>query len=352
MFDMFDTSGLCNHNFTDYNVKESTDFHATAYPIICLFTKWYNDTTPLGTMVRNRHFVVAHSGFFMFNLINVCCILMFYGYVLSLLRKNVVMWSALLACAVQMCSCLCSIHRYNTNDEMGAWAHTSVWTGLIAYSFFNYAILHIALNRHRNKSIGLSLFGNSIGPTDVGLMVWVCIAGACWCHSEKHWEVKNFSTFRLYITLSTGFQLLAYLLLFWELRSGRIGMPENHCISNEKAKRVVNVAIGLIVVSFLCAMSACPIFQYPATGMTFSVMVIVVALFGEIVYIPVAEAVAEDNNSEGHTPVVAIAAIATEEAEMESNNSDEHTPVVATAIEEDTHLLEGSTKSYGGTSPV
>jgi hypothetical protein len=272
------------------NINSSFD-----YPIIWVFTKWYPEETPNGSILRNNHFLLAHCGFFFFNFINVCCILLFHGFVLHRLSHNFLMKIALFACSWQMASCLCSIHRYNINDEYGEWAFTSIWTGLIAYLFFNYVTLHLLLNRNHKGFIGYKPFGNDtdtdtdtdkskigIGYTTIGMTVWFGLALACWYVGKAKWDTQDFKFFRDFISLSTGFQLLSYMSLLWALWKGKIALPEGSPISDAVATRVLIAAIGLLALAIGCAFSGCPIFQYPATGMTFSVMVVVVSVVGEM----------------------------------------------------------------------
>jgi len=186
----------------------------------------------------------------------------------------------LFACAWQMTSCLCSIHRYNINDEYGEWAFTSIWTGLIAYLFFNYVTLHLLLNRNHKGFIGFKKFG--IGYKTIGMTFWIGLALACWYVGKAKWATQDFKFFRDFISLSTGFQVLSYMSLLWALSKGKIGLLEGSPISEAVAKRVLIAAIGLLALAIGCAFSGCPIFQYPATGMTFSVMVVVVSVLGEM----------------------------------------------------------------------
>jgi len=241
------------------------------YPIIWIFTRWENETTPPGTILRNDIFLVGHCGFFMFNFINVCCILIFHGFVLRRLSQNFLVQMALLACCGQVASCLCSIHRYNTNDEFGYFAHASTLTGLVAYTFFNFVILNVFLNCNRK-----------IGYIWLGMAIWIALAIGCWVIGRARWETHDFKYFRYFITLSTVFQIISYISVLWAFSKKKIKLPESFPISSAVVTRVFKAAIGLEVLALVCANSGWPIFQYPATGMTFSVMVIVASFVGEM----------------------------------------------------------------------
>lgn len=242
------------------------------FPIIWVPTKWDPETTPNGTIRRNNIFLLAHCGFFMFNFLNVCCILLFHGFVLQLLSHNFLMKMALLTCFGQMISCLCSIHRYNTNDEYGYWAHASVLTGLVTYTFFNFVMLHVFLNHHRNQSIYMPL----------GMFIWIVLATLCWVAGRENWETDDFYYFRNFISLSTAFQFVSYILVLRAFSKAEIRLNGGSPVSNVVVTRLLIIAIGLVLLAVACALTAMPIFQYPATGMTFSVMVIVVSLVGEM----------------------------------------------------------------------
>jgi len=151
-----------------------------------------------------------------------------------------------------------------------------VLTGLVGYTFFNYVILHVFLNANRKASI----YG--ISYKALGIVFWIAMAIACWVIGRKRWEEDNFEYFRNYISGSTGFQLLSYISVLRAVYKGTVTLKQDVEVSTDVVKRVLVAAIGLILFAIACAFSGCPIFQYPATGMTFSVMVIVVSVVGEM----------------------------------------------------------------------
>lgn len=272
---------------TTLNNATATDL-AFEYPILRVPTRWYEDETPPGTMLRNVPFLLGHSGFLMFNLINIFYILVFHGYVLRRLKNNFLMKMALLACIVQVFSCLCSIHRYNINDEFGLWAHYSNAFGLSAFAILNFIILHIFLNANRNKYFHFNPFDMElfeklkVGYVTVGATIWTALAMAAWTIGRINWEMEDFKFFRIYISLSTAHQLLSYILVLRAVHKGKVGLPEDFPVSNEILKRVLISAIGLVLLAIGGASTAMPVFQYPATGLTYTVMVIVVSFVGEM----------------------------------------------------------------------
>lgn len=245
------------------------------YPIISLFTK--DDPDTIGSLERNKHFLLGHCGFLMFNILNVCGILLFYGFVFQRLMENKLMKFAFLACFFQIFSCFGSIHRYNINDEYGPWSIKSILPSLVAYTFFNYVMFHYALNKNCKRSI----FG--IGYMIIGAVACVIAACAVWFLLWKRdWVSSDFMAFRYFVVGSTVFQLLSYIRLLWAFSKGQIRLPENHIVSNDALTRLLQTAIGLIVFDLVCKGSAMPVFQFPTTGLTYTVMVIVTPVVSQM----------------------------------------------------------------------
>jgi len=246
------------------------------YPIISLFYK--DDSDTIGSLERNTHFLLGHCGFLMFNILNVCGILLFYGFVFQRLMENKLMKFALLACCFQIVSCLGSIHRYNINDEYGILSIHSIWPSTVAYTFFNYVILHYVLNKNYKRSI----FG--IGYMTIGTVACVIAAGAVWFVLWKRdWVTSDhFMAFRNFVIGSTVFQLLSYISLLWAFSKGQIQLPENHIVSNDALTRLLKTAIGLIVFELGCKATKMPVIQMTATGLTYTVMVIVTTVVSQM----------------------------------------------------------------------
>lgn len=251
---------------------------AFEYPILRVPTRWYEDESPPGTMTRNVPFLLGHSGFLLFNLINVFYVLVVHGYVLRRLQKNFLMKMALVACTVQVFSCLCSIHRYNINDEFGLWAHYSNAFGLTAFAILNCIILHVFLNANRHNYFHKL----KVGYVTVGATLWIALAMAAWTVGRIHWETEDFKFFRIYISLSTAHQLFSYILVLRAFSKGTVGLPQDFPVSNQMVQRVLLSAIFLVLLAIGGAASAMPVFQYPATGLTYTVMVMVVSFVGEM----------------------------------------------------------------------
>jgi hypothetical protein len=83
----------------------SDGFH---YPIFVIGTKWYEDQTPVESILRNNLFLIAHCGFFLINILNVLWILVSYGFVYqqSLWQKTLTKMQ-FVACSLKMTGCLC-----------------------------------------------------------------------------------------------------------------------------------------------------------------------------------------------------------------------------------------------------
>ena len=91
-------------------------------PYVNIFDTSGDDDTavlelPLGSDKRSINFAVSHVGFFLFNFINIAYLVVIEGYALRNLSKNFLHKLCLIGCACQLCSCITSLQRYNTNDE-------------------------------------------------------------------------------------------------------------------------------------------------------------------------------------------------------------------------------------------
>jgi len=242
--------------------------YCSRIPFLVATTPWRNEPDGL---YKNIHFVVGHFGFFLFNAINVVSILIFHGILLKSWSRNLLVRIGFFACLFQSLSCLCSITRYVQMDEYGDWARTSNWTSLIAYTLFNITIWHVILNRRQTDSL-----------IWIGSIVWFGLALLCWFVTLALWETDDFDYVRILFGLSTVHQLFAYASFWWEFRKGTIRLPDYFPCSKDFVSGMMIVAMVLVVFALILASSKWILFQYPATGMTFTVMVVVVSMVGEI----------------------------------------------------------------------
>jgi len=242
--------------------------YCSRIPFLVATTHWRNEPDGL---YKNIHFAVAHFGFFLFNAINIVSILIFHGILLKSWSRNLLVRIGFFACLFQSLSCVCSILRYVQMDEYGYWAHWGNWMSLIAYSFFNITIWHVILNRRQTDSL-----------IWIGSIVWIGLAVLCGVVTYTFWETKDFLYIRVFFGLSTAHQLFAYASFWWEFRKGTIRLPDYFPCSKDFVSGTMIVAMVLVVFSLICAKSSMILFQYPATGLTFTVMVVVVSMVGEI----------------------------------------------------------------------
>lgn len=241
--------------------------NCTEYPILVLTTS----TSEADGLNRNIHYATSHFGFLLFNVINVVCILLFHGILLKSLSRNFLIRMGGIACFLQIFSCLCSIHRYTINDEYGYWAHPSNFFGLIAYAFFNIVIWHVLLNRHRTDLL-----------IKIGSCFWAALSILTWFITRAFWASDDFKYFRLFVAVSTIHQFCAYASFWWEFRKGTIQFPEYVPASKDFVSGTMIAAMVFIILGLIFAASGLIILVYPATGMTFTVMAVVMSLVGEI----------------------------------------------------------------------
>ena len=185
-----------------------------------------------------------------------------------------------------MMSCVCSIHRSNTNDEFGFFGHVSTALGLLAYCPFNIAVLHLLLNRNIDSCLGgdgSTAIGNyyKIRYLHIGIAFSLLAAVGCFLIGYIDWEANNFNYFRKFIGISTVYQVLAMVVGLLNFCNRKINL-DSSILSRNATIKVFVVCIGLDLLALALAGSGMTIVQYPATGLTFTVLCIVMAFVGEM----------------------------------------------------------------------
>jgi len=263
----------CNNNVDDAaSFRSGLNDALYEYPLLRILTKASKEETPDG-IVRNVHFVLGHVGFFLFNFINSWTVILIFGFVLGRMYANRLVKYALLACLWQMTSCMFSITRYSINDEYGKYAHWSNITGIIAYMFFNVVVCYIFINHKVNKKTYVRN----------GILIWVTLGLATFVVGDLlYWEKYDFKFIRLYFAASTIFQLVSYTKAFVAFRRKDIYLPSDFPFPEKSVGRLLIICIFSTAIALFFAATGNPILQYPATGMTFSVMLVAVSMFGEM----------------------------------------------------------------------
>ena len=229
---------------------------------------WVN-TQPEDAPGRFECFVVSHVIFCMFNILNLIYLILFEAFTFRRLGKNHLLKLAFFACFLQMTSCFTSIHRYNIHEEYGVYAKIGVVTGLAAYVPFNTADLHLIFQRN-TKAIR------------AGIFFWIVVVIAIGYISLTNWDAIRFDIFRTFIGISTFFHLVALIIGHRSFKHGSISIDES-IISKETMLRMFKVLIAwdTIVLVVNVAFKK-PIFIYPGTGSTYTVMVIAMTFVGRM----------------------------------------------------------------------
>ena len=181
-----------------------------------------------------------------------------------------------------MISCGCSIARYNINDEYSdntSIAHWSNITGVIAYIFFNYIVCRVLINFNKDMRDKYQKHHKSLQNLNIGIGVFVFLIGF------YRWEQDKFRYIRLYFTTSTLIQTLVYIKTGLAHYRGEIYLSNrfnNYSLDKMSIDRLFLLCIAANIAYMVAAYTGYIILQYPATGMTFSVMVGMVTCFGEM----------------------------------------------------------------------
>jgi uncharacterized membrane protein len=226
------------------------------------------DSQPEGAEGRNAAFLVSHCIFCMFNILNVCYLILFEELTFQRLRQNHLLKLGFCACFCQIFSCCTSIHRYNIDDEYGVYGRAGTLISLVAFMFFNFTDLYLIFQRN-TKAIRF------------GMGFWVVAGIACCIAGEANWETKNFAYFRIFVAVSTLSHVVGLMLVHRSLKHGSISIDES-IASKETMLTMFKVLIFVDVMCMIGAAIGKPILSYPGTGLSFSVMVIAVSHVGRM----------------------------------------------------------------------
>ena len=254
-------------------------------PILNFLT--HKDDYPEGNAFRNTAFMIGHCAFWLLNFLNCSYLILFEGFAFGRLQKNYLSKLSLLACFTQTISCLSSIHRYNINDEYGFWGIFGTGAGLLAFTPFNISYLYLLFNR--NKYYAKT---NFVG---IGIAFWFIVGIACFCLTCINWEDAHFDYFRLYIGASTVYHTVAMIIGYRAHNRGDIQIDAS-IISHSNMNKVFGVCIVVELLSLMIATRGFPVFIYPGTGLTYTVMTIMMVFVGRMDFMQQAQA---NNNSSG-----------------------------------------------------
>mmetsp|Transcript_13260 Transcript_13260/g.27811 ORF Transcript_13260/g.27811 Transcript_13260/m.27811 type:complete len:262 (+) Transcript_13260:319-1104(+) len=211
-----------------------------------------------GSDTYNIAFLVAHCGFFLFNFVNFCFLLLFEGYATKRLWSNRASLWSLAAHLIQLISCMSSIHRYNINDEFGFWARFGTWTGITAFMFIEVPYLYL-------------LFFNDTRKVSIGMAVVVVFGIASIALSELHWDRDHFKYLGIFGGATIAIHVVALLRARRHLKQGLFTL-ENGFLSQDTMVRVYEVFVLVICACFsLGPLTGIPILKYPSTGMVYTI---------------------------------------------------------------------------------
>eukprot|EP00532_Pseudo-nitzschia_australis_P001798 CAMPEP_0168186512 /NCGR_PEP_ID=MMETSP0139_2-20121125/14477_1 /TAXON_ID=44445 /ORGANISM="Pseudo-nitzschia australis, Strain 10249 10 AB" /LENGTH=287 /DNA_ID=CAMNT_0008108535 /DNA_START=296 /DNA_END=1159 /DNA_ORIENTATION=- len=180
-----------------------------------------------------------------------------------------------------MTSCLCSIHRSNLNDEFGFFGHVSTGLGLMAYLPFNVATLHLLMNHKVDSHLDGFGFGLKMKYRHAGIFFFLAAGVGCFLIGYIDWEKSDFNYFRKFIAYSTVYQVLAMTIALYNFWKRKINLDES-VISRGSMINVFVLCIALDILALGLARSGRPVLQYPATGLTFTVLCIITSFVGEM----------------------------------------------------------------------
>lgn len=253
-------------------------------PVVNFLTP--NDSL-FGSNERNAAFTCAHIIFCTFNVLNVMYIVLYEGYVHGHLKHNTLLKVALLGCFTQVFSCFSSIHRYNINDEYGFYGKFGTVTGLLAFFFMNVGYLFIWF--HKNYQRFLS----------IGILFWAVVVLGCAYFTLKDWDEIHFDIFRVFIAVSILYQVIAITLAMVAHKRGDIHISKS-ILSHAKMNKLFLVSIFLDALGLIFnGVAKMPMVSYPATGLTFSVFVILGGYVGRMDYMTGSEE--EGGGTDGET---------------------------------------------------
>jgi len=236
------------------------------YPIVHWLTTKDADE---GSQDRNTSYLIGHLGFFLFNVLNVLYLICFEGVAFGRLKQNYLLKFSFVACFVQIFSCVSSILRYNINEEYGIYGEMGSYLGLTAQTAMNFGYLYVLFNRNYRKYLVPAV------------VFWAVVALVTFLMTSSSWDTINFFYFRKFIALSAVNAFFSILLALVAHSKGDITI-EASIASYDQMNKIFGVCLFMQFVCLFAAFRGHPVYQYPATGMTFTISVIINTYVGRM----------------------------------------------------------------------
>lgn len=232
-------------------------------PIVNFFSK----DDPEGSDTYVAAFVMGHSLFLLFNIINASFLVLVQWFALGQLnRGNTLLKLTFAGCFLQQFSCISSVSRWNTGDPYGAlYGIPSAVFGILAHVPCDMAYLYLWFHR-REQHLYVRCGCGSL------LVLGVVLAGL----TIVKWDetAKGFAFLIMYGMVSTVWHIAAVLRFRSSHANGKVRISES-IASHDSIQKILALAILLDFGAVLIEGMGAPVFSNGAPGIHYSATILV-----------------------------------------------------------------------------
>jgi len=214
--------------------------------------------------------LVGHCLFFLFNILNTIYIVTFEFFVFN--RKNKFSYFCLFSTVMQMCSCITSITRYNIQDPYGFYGQLGVVTGVFALVSFYKIYTELCFYWGSKKCTTIVFWGSNIFQAII-----VALTFQSWDGTDN-----GFNPFRMDVFIANFYALLSLIIGTFAHKAGKIKFDPSF-ISAVKMNKIFISCLILQVLALALAGTSIKVLVFPATGLSFSILVIVTIFVPKII---------------------------------------------------------------------
>jgi len=207
-------------------------------------------------------YMIGHAGFLMFNILNSAYLLIFEFFAFGRINRvsGVCLSSTLLQCG----SCITSVIRYNIGEPHSYWglagATFGIWATMGYYTNYSYLAFHGGdAQKASNIGLGFSIVAGAV-ITYTTVQIW-------------DFTAKGFSAFVPYAGISNLYALISLIIGSRAHKAGKLQCDPSF-VSPDTMANVFTALIFLQITALAGGATGLPIFSFPGTGLTFTVMTI------------------------------------------------------------------------------
>jgi len=228
------------------------------------------ENPPDGSEFQATGYVVAHSLFLLYNVLNVAFLLIVQWFALGRLQRSNVLKLTFLGCFLQQFSCISSVTRWNIGDPVGIFGIFSASFGIAAKVPLDIAYIYVYFNKgYRKALLKGSVFFIILG---ISLLVATLV----------NWETDHFEYLTMDTVASTIWHIVAVLKCRTAFMNGDISIRESIITADSMSKLLLVVPL-LDVFSLLFHILGAPdFFGVASAGIPFTSGVLLFVYLGRM----------------------------------------------------------------------